>query len=487
MVIHIQGCAFIHLHRCTVCNIHLNAGQQSHILGDLRCTGKNVQCHAVRDGQNIVAGTHCDPHDCQGQIVDLRISRNIDLQSVLVWEVLLCKISAFLDREHGALIADEMYGCRGGSAGGINGGVDILIRAGFQNQLCFNVLNKILVQREDLLGIVIHAGGRAAAAEIADLHILVYSRAGFRRHRTVAGHIAVDIQSAAAVDGDAASAVHIDVAVFPARCACACLTVGIMFCADADGTVHRDGSALRHGQGLIDRGCCPDIARIGRGSRIAGVGAVKGNQEGNAAGNAVAAAVQRTVRYEDDLAQAVRHGVFVGLIQVGKLRAADVKNGICFLGKHSRDRLVDVKIHRGRRIRGQVFFLRHAVPADELVAGSRRSGQAIGHSGLLGFGGFCCDLHAVHRIAAVFRGLERGGGLHVGDQGDPAEFHCRGICTGGGFQINLDRSACRKLSAVRSIGRHAGASYLDGAAVVILRDLVGKRQNGGDGFVVRDR
>ena len=258
-----------------------------------------------------------------------------------------------------------------------------------------------------------------------------------------------------------------------------------MFCADADGTVHGDGSALRHGQGLIDRGCCPDIARICRGGRIAGVGAVKGNQKGNATGDRVSAAGQSAVRCQHNLILTVCHGIGVGLVQIIESRAAGLKNRQGGVNEHRLDSLIAVKVQCSCCVRRQILASGHAIPAEELVARGRGSHQRIGHHRRLSLGGFCGNFHAVHRIAAVLTGQEGGGGGDIGNQCQVGD-RDTGIVSGtAGFQVNLNGVSGCQFTRIAAISRDRIPRHLNGAA--ILGNGIVKGQGCGCGLFVGQR
>ena len=232
---------------------------------------------------------------------------------------------------------------------------------------------------------------------------------------TAAGDIAPSIQTSPVLHCDAAAFLHLNIAVTAGGVAVVGAGAGVMLGAYANGALYINGRFGSHSQGPIYfRSRCGGGIR--RRSGIVSVGAVKGDHQGDAAGDCVSTAGQSTVREQHNLVLTVCRGIGVGLVQIVESHTAGLKNRAGCGNEHRLDGLIAVKVQRSRCVRGQIFAAGHAVPAEELIAGGRGRHQSIGHVGLLGFACFGCDLHTIHRIAAVLTGQEGSGGADIRNQ-----------------------------------------------------------------------
>ena len=144
------------------------------------------------------------------------------------------------------------------------------------------------------MGFVLHAGSCAAAAPVGNLEVFVHGGTTLSSDMTAAGDEAPGIQTGAALHGDAAAFLHLNIAVTAGGVAVVGVGAGVMLGTYADGTLYINGRSGSQSQGPVRcRGC--RCGGIGRRSGIVSVGVVKGDHQGDAAGDRVSAAGQRAI------------------------------------------------------------------------------------------------------------------------------------------------------------------------------------------------
>ena len=324
-----------------------------------------------------------------------------------------------------------------------------------QGQGYLHILHGVLAKGEHL---VAHFRRCRAAAEVQNLVPFVDRAAGLHGDGAAAGDEAPCVQACAGLHGDGAAGLHFDVAVRPDDATLLTAGGGIILATDADGrpVCKGEGAARRHGQrpeGLSGRGRGDGC----RGTGIAGLGLVKGDQQGDASGNGVAPrdrAAADQCYGGGQLLLRLRDRV----VQVVKALTAGLKERRVIADKPRRDGAVvfNVQCRLGRGI--DVLSLSHIVPAHELIARRRGRYYLIGSHGALRVGVGLGDGLPVHGIGAIFGGLEGHGGTHIGHQlhvghGD------LGVGAGAaGFDLHLNGAAGCKL--------HAEAAVCGGRGVV---------------------
>ena len=264
----------------------LCAGQQSQILvhGDGTFVDMNGQVGV--QGQVIVLGVDGRSTDAHVDGREGHIAVSFHDQAVGLGVVLLDHVT-ISQVEHGAGVGNECNSRAKVSAGHVDGGVSVLSSAGMDGQGDLNILDIVLRQGEDA---VFHVGTLGAATEVHDLEVLIDLCAALGLDGAGAGDEAVDIQSAAIVDGDLAVAFHLhkaDVASGRTTIQPAAVCIA-MLGRQAHGTVDGQVRTVSQGQGTIGRGSSISlIADTDCLGGVHGVGGVEGDQQGDAGRNGV--------------------------------------------------------------------------------------------------------------------------------------------------------------------------------------------------------
>ena len=329
-----------------------------------------------------------------------------------------------------------------------------------QGQRYLHILHGVLVKGEHLIA---NFGGSRATTEVQNLVPLVDGAAGLHCDSTAAGNEAPCVQCAAGLHVDGAAGLHFDIAIGPNDVALSTAGGGIILAADTDGAIHGKRSTLTHSQrpeylsALLGGGGS-------RGSSIAGLGLVKGNQQGDAGWNGVAprdraAADQRNGGRQLLLCLPDR------VVQVVKALTAGLKERRVIADKPRRDGAVAFNV-QGRLGGGiDVLPLSHIIPAHELIARRRSRHYLISGHGALRVCIVLIDGLAVHSIGAVLGGLEGHGGAHVGHQLHVGHGDRGGSAGAAGLDVDLDAGVGCQLLGELAARRDRSPVYLNGAAV----------------------
>ena len=456
----------------TLSDAGLYAGQQRRRLVDSQlAAGGQIDGHVVGQRQNIAAGA--DAHACQLQVQAVDLRHTVDgIMDAIGGAVIRLGQTAGDDFEH-TVVADKGNGCGVDLLHGVYRSIHLLAGAGMQGQGYLHILHGVLAKGEHL---VAHVGSCGAAAEVQHLIPLVNRAAGLYRDGAAAGDKAPCVQVCAGLHGDGAAGLHFDVAIGPDHLARSTAAGRIILAADADGrpVCKGEGAARRHGQRPEYLG-----ARLGgggrRGTGIAGLGLVKGDQQGDAGGDGV---VPRDLTAADQ-----RNGgrqLLLRLpdcvVQVVKALTAGLKERRVIADKPRRDGAVvfNVQCRLGGGI--DILPLGHIVPAHELIA--RRWGRRhlIGGHGALRVGVGLGDGLAVHGIGAVLGGLESHGGFHVVHQRHVGHGDLGGSTGAAGLDVYLDAGVGSKLLGELAVRRALLFVHLNGAAVLLNSIVKGQRR-----------
>ena len=333
-----------------------------------------------------------------------------------------------------------------------------------QGQGYLHILHGVLAKGEHL---VAHLRRCRAAAEVHDLIPLIDRTAGFHSYRAVAGNKAPGIQACTVSNSDGAAGFHFDVAIRPNDAARLTAGGGIILAADADGAIDGKRGSLAHGQ-------CPEYLgfRFGgggrRGSGIAGLGLVEGDQQGDIGGDGVVSRDLTALGECDDRGQVLLR-LHDRLVQVVKDLTAGLKERQLLADEPRRDGMVTVKVKSGLGIGADALSAVHIVPALEAVALRRSRLQLIGGHGALHVGVELGDGLPAHGIGAILGGLEGHGGAHIGHQlhvghGDlgvgagaaRCDFHLNGAA---GCKLLAEAAICGGRGVVH---QNRTSAYLDG-------------------------
>ena len=437
----------------------LHAGQQCRRLVDSQlAAGDQIDGHVVGQRQNIAAGADACSRQLQVQAVDLR--HTVDgIMDAVGGAVIRLGQTAGDDFEH-AFVPDKGNGGGVDLPHGVYRSIHRLAGALVQGQGYLHILHGVLAKGEHL---VAHVGSCGAAAEVQHLIPLVNRAAGLYRDRAAAGDKAPRVQVCAGLHGDGAAGLHFDVAIGPDDAALSVTGGCKVLAADADGAIDGKRGALAHGQRPEYLG-----ARLGgggrRGTGIAGLGLVKGDQQGDASGNGVAPrdrAAADQCYGGGQLLLRLRDRV----VQVVKALTAGLKERRVIADKPRRDGAVvfNVQCRLGRGI--DVLSLSHIVPAHELIARRRGRYYLIGSHGALRVGVGLGDGLAVHGIGAVLGGLEGHGGAHIGHQRHVGHGDRGGSAGAAGLDVDLDAGVGCQLLGELAARRDRSPVYLNGAAV----------------------
>ena len=438
---------------------YLHAGQQRRRLVDGQLAALcQIDGHVVGQRQNIVR--RADFYASQGQVQAVDLRHTVDgIVDTVSGAVIRLGQTAGGQLEH-SLVADKGDGGGLDAAHGIHAGIYGLAGAGVQGQRHLHILHGILVKGEHLTS---HLACFRAAPEVQDLVPLIDGAAGLYSDRAAAGDEAPCVQACAGLHVDGAAGLHFDVAIGPDDAALSVTGGCKVLAADADGAIDGKRGALAHGQRPEYLG-----ARLGgggrRGTGIAGLGLVKGDQQGDASGNGVAPrdrAAADQCYGGGQLLLRLRDRV----VQVVKALTAGLKERRVIADKPRRDGAVvfNVQCRLGRGI--DVLSLSHIVPAHELIARRRGRYYLIGSHGALRVGVGLGDGLAVHGIGAIFGGLEGHGGAHIGHQRHVGHGDLGGGAGAAGLDVYLDAGVGSKLLGELAARRDRSPVYLNGAAV----------------------
>ena len=282
-----------------------------------------------------------------------------------------------------------------------------------QGQGYLHILHGVLAKGEHL---VAHIRRCRAAAEVQNLVPLVDRAAALHGDGAAAGDEAPCVQACAGLHGDGAAGFHFDVAIRPNDAALLTAGGSIILTADADGrpVCKGEGAARRHGQrpeGISVRGGGDGR----RGTGIAGLGLVEGNQQGDLGGDGVVPRDLTALGECDDSGQVLLR-LRDRVVQVVKHLTAGFKERQLLADEPRRDGTVTVKVQGGLGIGADALSAGHIVPPLEAVALRRGRLHLIGGHGALGVGVHLGDSLPAHGIRAVLGGLEGHGGAHIGHQ-----------------------------------------------------------------------
>ena len=317
-----------------------------------------------------------------------------------------------------------------------------------QGQGHLHILHGILVKREHL---VPDFGGSITATEVENLIPLIDRAAGLHSDSTAAGDEAPCVQCAAGLHVDGAAGLHFDIAVGPDDAALSTAGGGIILAADTDGAIHGKRSTLTHSQ-------CPEYlsALLGgggrRGSGIAGLGLVKGDQQGDPGGDGIVPRDLAALGECDDSGQVLLR-LRDRVVQVVKHLTAGLKERQLLADESRRDGTVTVKVQGGLGIGADALSAGHIVPPLEAVTLRRGRLHLIGGHGALRVGVGLGDGLPVHGIGAIFGGLEGHGGAHVGHQLHVAHGDLGVGAGAAGFDLHLNGAAgCKLLTEAAGCG-----------------------------------
>ena len=419
----------------------LHAGQQRRRLVDGQlAAGVQIYGHVVGQRQNIAARTDACSRQLQVQAVDLRLTVD-GIMDAVGGAVIRLGQTAGDDFEH-AFVPDKGNGGGVDLSYGVYRSIHRLAGAGVQGQGYLHILHGVLVKGEHL---VAHSRRCRAAAEVQHLIPLVNRAAGLYRDRAASGDKAPRVQVCAGLHGDGAAGLHFDVAIGPDHLARSTAARRTILAADADGrpVCKGEGAARRHGQrpeGLSGRGGGDGC----RGTGIAGLGRVKGDQQGDLAGDGVVSRDLAALGKCDDSGQLLLR-LRDRVVQVVKDLTAGFKERQLLADEPRRDGMVTVKVQSGLGIGADALSAGHIVPPLEAVALRRSRHQLIGGHGALRVGVGLGDGLAVHGIAAVLGGLEGHGGAHIGHQLHVAHGDLGVGAGAAGFDLHLNGAAGFKL------------------------------------------
>ena len=449
---------------------YLHAGQQRRRLVDGQlAAGCQIDGHVVGQRQNIVR--RADFYASQGQVQAVDLRHTVDGIVDTVGGAVICLGQTAGGQLEHSLVADKGDGGGLDAAHGIHTGIYGLAGTGAQGQRHLHILHGILVKGEHLTS---HLACFRAAPEVQDLVPLIDGAAGLYGDSTAAGDEAPCVQRAAGLHVDGAAGLHFDIAIGPDDAALSATGGCKVLTANADGAIDGKRSTLAHGQRPEYLG-----ARLGgggrRGSGIAGLGLVKGDQQGDASGNGV---VPRDRAAADQcngggqLLLRLRDRV----VQVVKALTAGLKERRVIADEPRRDGAVvfNVQCRLGRGI--DVLSLGHIVPAHELIARRRGRRHLIGGHGALRVGVGLGDGLAVHGIGAVLGGLEGHGGFHVVHQRHVGHGDLGGGAGAAGLDVDLDAGVGRQLLGELAARRDRRSVHLNGAAVLCNGIVEGQRR-----------
>ena len=368
-------------HICAFLNIQLRTGQHAQILGHHNAAavadpdgqiGGNRQLIflGVDGGRAQQAQLHGD-----GQALHFHLAMDINNQAAGFLIIVLDNVTG----HH----IEHTIGANEGHVGALNahqsdghGHVAVLSSAGLQLHGHFDVLDVVMGEGEDAVVIADDLGGVVAAQEVLNLEILVNDGTFLGGHRTGTGDEAPCIELCTVVDGNAGTAVHMDLT----QSAIGSTGPGGRAqhtAADIQRAVDHQVGTFRHGQGAEEGGL--DGSAGGKLCRLLGVNrvcCVAGNQQGHTAGNGVSACRQRTVVEHSDGLVAGPGSSCHGLVQITvQAVAVDQEPGIA-LGEHRLHSHVIGRLQGVGRSGGQQNMAIRINPAQEGGAAGRGSHQS---------------------------------------------------------------------------------------------------------------
>ena len=390
----------------------LHAGQQCRRLVDSQlAAGVQIYGHVVGQRQDIAAGA--DAHACQLQVQAVELCLTVDgVDNAVGGAVIRLGQTAGDDFEH-AFVPDKGNGGGVDLSYGVYRSIHRLAGAGVQGQGYLHILHGVLAKGEHL---VAHIRRCRAAAEVQHLIPFVNRAAGLYGDGAAAGDKAPRVQACAGLHGDGAIRFHFDVAIGPDDAALLTAGGSIILAADADGrpVCKGEGAARRHSQRPEGRGGRGGSNGL-RGTGIAGLGLVKGDQQGDLGGDGVVSRDLTALGECDDRGQVLLR-LRDRVVQVVKHLTAGLKERQLLADEPRRDGTVTVKVQGGLGIGADALSAGHIVPPLEAVALRRSRHYLISGHGALRVCIVLIDGLAVHSIGAVLGGLEGHGGTHIGHQ-----------------------------------------------------------------------
>ena len=399
-------------------DVDTGAGEECNILPQGDFAAFHVDADVVGNGQNKIRGVYsCETRNIDDKAVDGANAVHVQRKSVRAAVIRLDKATA-AHPEHTLGGMDKRNGCsHGSSLARHQTSHGVFFRTGLHGHCGFNVLDVVLRQGENALGITGHCQGHRTAAETGNLHQLIDLRAAV--HRNGAGSVDVAERVKTAVHHDLTSAVQVDIAAGTCGAEVRPAAVGgIILRADRELAVYGQLGPVRKRQRLI--GSRREISAVVyagvRGGlnviRKAGVVIVIGNQKRIALRNRNIIR-QRIVLYQDDRSGADAGSIGLRVVKAVKITVVDAEWRIRAgnLRKQRRNGHVLQEAERSRRLSRKGDLVRFVIPADELVSLIRHSGEIVGfQSGLLDRSRFR-DRRPIHGIGTVFRGFK--GHAHI--------------------------------------------------------------------------
>ena len=307
-VIDIQRFATGQLHLRTLVNIEFTARLQGHIGAHGDGAAVNVNRHGAGNRQNIIYGLNVVSHqttqttDLQRKAVNGDIAIHIDMQTVGGLDIVLCDAA-------GGQIEQTAGGANETNIGGLHHVIgDIQSGKGFfrgtsiQGHGNHHILNVVLAHGEGI-ALAEHTGGSTTTTEVCQLEALIYRTATLDGHGTLAGDVAIDTELCTAVDGDGAAGLHVHMTILAtgstarlSRRSC----TGIHHRRNGHGAIDNDIRILRHGHGEVGGGIGTAGYHRARLVHIAGVLAIKGDQQGHIGRDGIGTCRQNTVIDQHD-------------------------------------------------------------------------------------------------------------------------------------------------------------------------------------------
>ena len=268
--------------RHALSNLDDRAGGQRNVLVHADRAAHHINSHVVVNGQNIISRVQVETHtanqgstNAQGNRCNGNIAIGLDQQTVSR-AIILFGHGTAAQGEHTAGLANKRYRSTDSSTTHIQSRITVFRRTCLQGHGNFNVLNIVLLHREDAIS---HIRSLCTATEVSQLEELIHSTAALNVHSTGAGHKAVRIQGTAALHGNVA-AIHTNEADITTGGRTICRTgIGpLILSRQTQCAFNNDLCALRDRQSTILLGGCISLNRHRR-SRIQCIVLVKRNQQ----------------------------------------------------------------------------------------------------------------------------------------------------------------------------------------------------------------
>ena len=171
-VIHIKVHATRNVHLTGLGDIHLRARQQCGRLVDGQlAVSINIHRHVVGDGENVILRIEALSQSGNLQVVELCLTVD-GVGHAIGRTVILSGHGAINNLEH-AVVADEINRGARGATRCVQRRVGRIRATLIDGHRRFDVLDEVLVEEEDLVGIAEHAKRRRTASEVSNLEPLV--------------------------------------------------------------------------------------------------------------------------------------------------------------------------------------------------------------------------------------------------------------------------------------------------------------------------